>query len=305
MVAKVHSATLLGVDAQLVEVEAELSRGLPHFSIIGLGDTAVHEARYRIQAALRASEVELPHKRITINLAPAALRKDGAALDLPMALSLLVGAEALPAECLNETLCAGELALSGQLRPVRGVLSIASLAKELGKRALIVPFENGPEASAIQGLKVIAVRTLAQAIAYLRGELEPEAPSPTPPRPAQHGVDLADVRGQGVARRALEIAAAGRHNVLLVGNPGSGKTMLARRLPTILPSPTLDEQLEITKVWSAAGLTLDEKGADLYPTLQSAPPQHHRGGPDRRWLSDQARRGLFSPPRRAVFRRDA
>ncbi len=272
MLTKVQSATLWGVDARLVEVEAELARGLPHFSIIGLGDTAVQEAKYRIQAALRSAQVELPHKRITINLAPAGLRKDGASLDLPMALALLANAEIIPPRCLDGVLSVGELALSGALRPVRGVLSIAALAQSCGLRTLLLPQGNGPEACAIQGVRIVAVRTLDEVLSYLRGELTPEPPKPGVSIKPLHEVDLRDVRGQALPRRALEIAAAGAHNVLLIGNPGSGKTMLAKRLPTILPRPTIQEQLEITKVWSAAGLLLDAPGLIDTPPFRA--PHH-------------------------------
>lgn len=257
MVAVVHGATLLGVDARRVEVEIELAQGLPFFAIIGLGDAAVQEARFRIQAAIRAAELDLPHKRVTVNLAPASVRKDGAALDLPMALGLLMAAGHLPAAALEGAVAVGELALSGLLRPVRGVLSVAALAKELGARRLIVPRGNGAEAACVEGLEVVAVEALGPLVHVLRGArpIPPvDAPSASPP--AEPLLDLAEVRGQRGPRRALEIAAAGAHNLLLIGNPGGGKTMLARRLPGILPPPTPEERIEITKVWSAAGLTL-------------------------------------------------
>lgn len=258
MTASVRTATLLGVDARPVDVEIELSQGLPYFTIIGMGDAAVKEARYRVQAALRASEIVLPHKRVTVNLAPAALRKDGASLDLPMALGLLVASGHLPPESLAETMAIGELALGGMVRPVRGALSIAALAKSLGMKRLVLPRHNAPEAAAVGGIEIVGATTLEATVAHLAGT----SPLPLPPIAVDHdtptpdGIDLAEVRGQRLARRALEIAAVGEHNVLMLGNPGSGKTMLARRLPTILPGLEPEERIEVTKVWSAAGLTL-------------------------------------------------
>ena len=260
MVSHVASATLLGVDALPIEVETELTNGLPYFSIIGLGDAAVKEAKYRIQAALRASELSLPHKRVTINLAPAAVRKDGATLDLPMALCLLVASGFIQPEALSETTCAGELALSGDLRGIRGVLAIASTAKEQGHQTLIVPYPNGPEAAAIEGLRVVAPKSLLETVEHLNGQRSIEAARPGQRRRSHCSVDLKEVRGQPIARRALEVAAAGEHNVLFVGNPGSGKTMLARRLPSILPPLDASEQLEVTKIWSAGGLTIGGSG---------------------------------------------
>jgi magnesium chelatase family protein len=273
MVAVIRSAALVGVDASPIEIETELTLGLPYFSVIGLGDTAVQEARFRIQAALRAARVELPHKRITVNLAPAALRKDGASLDLPMALGLLVGAGVLDASAVEGCLAVGELALSGALRPVRGVLAVTALAAAEGLRRVIVPRENGIEAAAIAGIEVWAPASLAELLSWLRGET-----APAPVMRSDEGdrrapeVDLAEVRGQRLARRALEIAAAGGHNLLFLGNPGSGKTMLARRLPTILPALTASEQIEVTKVWSAAGLTIG--GAGLITTRPFRSPHH-------------------------------
>lgn len=262
----------MGVDARIVEVETELSIGIPNFSVIGLGGAAVQEARYRIQSALRASGIELPHKKITINLAPAWLRKEGAALDLPMALSLLVSVSSLSEGSVKDMMAVGELALTGEIRPVRGVLAAAILAKERGISRLIVPSGNAREALAVSGPTVVAAANLAELIAHLRGDTQLKPHSRVEPLQESSMLDMRDVRGQKIARRALEIAAAGAHNVLLIGSPGSGKTMLARRLPSILPPMTSREQLEVTKIWSAAGLTI---GADGLVVARPFRAPHH------------------------------
>ena len=261
MLATTRGATLAGIDAHPIEVEVELSQGLPYFSIIGLGDTAVQEARYRIQAALRATQLVPPHKRVTINLAPASLRKDGSALDLPMALGVLAAAGFLPQEVVRSSLALGELALSGTLRPTRGILSAAVLARRLsGIDRVIVPLENGAEASSLKDHEVVAAPNLAALVAHLRGSRRLPSPDAGAPQASHSQPDLAEVRGQVEAKRALEIAAAGGHNLLLVGSPGSGKTMLARRLPSLLPSMALEERLLVTQIRSAAGLTRDFEG---------------------------------------------
>ena len=272
MFASALGSTLAGVDAHPIDIEVELSNGLPHFCIIGLGDTSVQEARYRIQSAIRSTGVHLPQKRVTINLAPAALRKDGASLDLPMALALLVAAQKLPAGILDSTIAIGELALSGNIRRVRGVISTAELAKKMGCRRVIVPADNGSEAALISNLGVIPSPNLSTLLLHLKGVKHLSPPTPSKLTSCEAPLDLAEVRGQREARKAIEIAAAGQHNLLLVGNPGCGKTMLARRLPSVLPELKIEEKLLLTRVQSAAGLTLDNSA--IVSTRPFRSPHH-------------------------------
>ncbi len=255
-VARAYSAAVVGLDAQTVVVETAIGAGLPGLTIVGLADTAVKESRERLRSALRHLGFPLPGKNVVVNLAPADLPKAGTALDLPAALSILAANGDIPAGPLAGCTAVGELALDGVIRPVPGVLAIAEASRRDGRAELLVPVQNAAEAAAIGDLAVRAVPHLGAAVAHVCGrELLPRFDGAAAPEggDAEPEFDLADVRGQALARRALEIAAAGAHNLLMSGPPGAGKTMLARRLPGLLPPLAREEALEVTRIWSVAG----------------------------------------------------
>jgi magnesium chelatase family protein len=248
------------VEALPIRVEVDIAGGMPGFATVGLAEGAVKEARVRAQTAIANSGLPFPIGRITVNLAPAHCRKEGTALDFPMALGLLAADGLIPKPEVGDVLAYGELSLSGRVRPVRGVLAAAEAARKAGARRILVATENGAEANLVEGLEVRTVDSFSDAVAFLKDGAADRAPrfkAATRPAPRQGGPDLRDVRGQLLARRALEIAAAGGHNLIFIGGPGSGKTMMARRLPSILPPLSHDEALEVTRIHSVAGVATD------------------------------------------------
>jgi magnesium chelatase family protein len=273
VLASTFTAALVGVSAELVRVEADVSYGLPSFTIVGLPDASVRESRDRVRSAIRSAGLEFPPHRITVNLAPADLRKAGSSFDLPIALAVLAAGGQLPIEPAGRALVLGELALDGRTLPCRGVLPATLACRASRLDTIVVPRSNVPEARLVPGVDVRGAATLADALRALQ-ETEAVPPStgaqwPPAPVPAP---DLADVHGQALARRALEVAAAGHHNLLLSGPPGAGKSMLARRLPGLLPPWTFEEALEATAVHSAAGLVPPEGG--LLPGRPFRAPHH-------------------------------
>jgi magnesium chelatase family protein len=253
---RVNGVAVVGVRGHLVVVEAHLGRGLPSFTLTGLPGAPVQDARDRIRPAVESAGLQWPLRRVVVNLSPGNLRKEGPGLDLPVAMGVLAAAAQVPSERLTGYAFAGELSLKGTLVPTPGVLSVAIAAAHAGLDGVVVPEANAAEAALVEGLRVVGAPSLAEVVGFFRGTWTPPASdaAPSPEADPRHAVDFAEVRGQAQARRALEVAAAGGHNILLVGSPGAGKTMLARRLATILPAMSREEALEVTQLHSIAGL---------------------------------------------------
>lgn len=276
MLSKVLSSAVTGIDAYTVEVEIDITQGLPTFTTVGLPETAVKESKERVKSAIKNSGYSFPDDRITVNLAPADIKKDGTGFDLPIALGILTATRVIPQDAVSKFLFLGELSLDGRVKPVRGSLPMALEARASGHSGIIVPKDNGKEASVVDGISVFPVRTLAEVVEFLTDEIEifPETADLTQifSKKPDAEIDFSETMGQEHVKRALEVAAAGSHNLIMIGPPGSGKTMLARRLSTILPPILFDEAIETTKIFSVVGML--KKGQALVTERPFRAPHH-------------------------------
>ncbi|MBW1915708.1 MAG: YifB family Mg chelatase-like AAA ATPase [Deltaproteobacteria bacterium] len=275
MLAKVLSSAVIGINAYVVEVEIDISHGLPSFSTVGLPEGAVRESKERVKAAIKNSGYHFPSDRITVNLAPADIKKEGSAFDLPMAIGMLAATGLIPSESCADNIILGELSLDGLIRPIRGALPIAIAAKDLGLKGIYLPEENAPEAAVVEGIDIHPVKTLSSLVSCLTGKshIAPfHVDADTFFKGIDHQVDFSDVRGQENVKRAMEIAAAGSHNMLMIGPPGAGKTMITKRLFTVLPELSFQEALETSKIYSIMGLMPENSG--LVTTRPFRAPHH-------------------------------